>query len=89
MTSVGRIAPAALFVYGTSPEAYRTNMVSLNWRNELHKETLRQRVREKAPVEGAYAVVVLNTEDRTLGDVRKDFDERTSHRIGGLCVPRR
>jgi hypothetical protein len=66
LASVGRIAPAALFVYGTSPEAYRTTMVSLTWRNELHKETLRQRVREKALVEGAYGVVVLNTEDRTL-----------------------
>jgi hypothetical protein len=66
LASLGRIAPAALFVYGTSPEAHRTAMVSLAWHNELHKETVRRRIREKALVEGAYAVVVLNTGDRTL-----------------------
>jgi hypothetical protein len=41
-------------------------MVSLSWRNELQKETVKRRIREKAPIEGAYAVVVLNTKDPTL-----------------------
>jgi len=66
LASFGRIAAAALFVYDTSPEAHRTTMISLTWRNELHKEAVRQRVREKALMESAYAVVVVNTEGRTL-----------------------
>jgi hypothetical protein len=68
LASAGKITPAALFVYGsdTAPETNRTTTVSLSWRNELQKELLRQRIREKALVEGAYAVVVLNVKDRAL-----------------------
>jgi hypothetical protein len=66
--SAGKITPAALFVYGSiaDPEATRTTTVSLYWRNELQKEAVRRRIREKALLEGACAVVVLNTEDRVL-----------------------
>ena len=41
-------------------------MVSLYWRSELQKETVRRRIREKALTEGACAVVVLTIKDRTL-----------------------
>ena len=66
--STGKITPVALFVYGsiTDPEACRTTTVSLHWRNELQKEAVRNRIREKALLEGACAVVVLNPEDRVL-----------------------
>ncbi len=68
LASTGRITPAALFLYGsdTSPETTRTTMVSLSWRNDLQKETVRRRIREKALAEGAYAVLVMSTKDRTL-----------------------
>ena len=68
LASTGKILPAALFVYGsdTAPEANRTTAVSLSWHDELQKETVRQRIREKAWVEGAHAVVVLNVKDRAL-----------------------
>jgi len=66
--STGKITPAALFVYGSiaDPEATRITTVSLYWRNELQKEAVRNRIREKALLEGACAVVVLNPEDRVL-----------------------
>ncbi len=68
LASAGKITPSVLFVYAsdTAPETNRTTIVSLSWRNELQKETVRQRIREKALMEGACAVVVLNTKDRAL-----------------------
>jgi hypothetical protein len=68
LASTGRITSAALFIYGsdTLPETNRATMVSLFWRNELQKETVKRRIREKALMEGACAVVVLDIDDRTL-----------------------
>ena len=68
VSSSGRITPAALFVYGalTDPEANRTTTVSLHWRDEFQKEAVRRRIRDKALLEGACAVVVLNPHDHVL-----------------------
>ncbi len=62
VVSTGAVSPAAIFVYQSeagAPEVATTKTVSLAWRDELQKEALTRRIREKALAENASAVVVL------------------------------
>ena len=62
VASTGKVRPTAIFVYeneaGTS-EASTTKTVILDWRDELQKEALIRRIREKALTERASAVLTL------------------------------
>lgn len=58
----GNIEPTALFLYGkdlADLNENTTKVVSINWKNELHKEIIRTRIREKAEFENASAVVLF------------------------------
>ena len=61
----GRVAPMAVFAYksrqghGDGDGADEFKSVSLVWRTELQKETLKRRITEKASAERASAVVVV------------------------------
>jgi hypothetical protein len=62
VASTGKIGPTAIFVYedeARNPEASTTKTVSLLWNDELHKEALIRRIREKALMEHASAVLTL------------------------------
>jgi len=66
VASTGKVRPTAIFVYENeagTPEARTTKMVSLIWNGEMQKEALIQRIREKAIVEKASAVLMLTEED--------------------------
>lgn len=62
VASTGKVRPTAIFVYeneaGTS-EASTTKTIILDWRDELQKEALIRRIREKALAERASAVLTL------------------------------
>jgi hypothetical protein len=69
--SQGKVAPMAVFAYRGEPghgeggDADEFKSVSLIWRTELQKETIKRRIKEKAAAECASAVVILtraNTE---------------------------
>ena len=63
--SHGKAAAMAVFAYKSEPgqgegdgaDEFKT--VSLAWRTELQRETIKRRIREKAAAEGASAVVIL------------------------------
>lgn len=60
----GRVAPIAVFAYKGEPGHPEGNgdefkSVSLVWRTEFQKETIKRRIKEKASAERASAVVVL------------------------------
>lgn len=60
----GTVAPMAVFAYKGEPGQQEGTTdefksVSLLWRTELQKETIKRRIREKASAERASAVVVL------------------------------
>jgi hypothetical protein len=62
--AAGTIGPTALFVYGENLKDEElsksaTKSVSISWKDESHKEAMRKRIREKAELEGASAVVLL------------------------------
>ena len=62
--SQGKVAPMAVFAYKGEPGRQGGNGeefkgVSLVWRTELQKETIKRRIKEKASAERASAVVVL------------------------------
>jgi len=62
--SQGTVAPMAVFAYKGEPGHQEGNgdefkSVSLVWRTELQKETIKRRIKEKASAERASAVVVL------------------------------
>jgi len=62
--SQGTVAPMAVFAYRGEPGHREGNgdefkSVSLVWRTELQKETIKRRIKEKASAERASAVVVL------------------------------
>ena len=62
IASTGTVRPAAMFVYESEPgklNASTTKIVSLIWRGEYQKETVIRRVREKAHMEHAAAVLIL------------------------------
>ena len=66
VASTGKIRPTAIFVYENeagTPEASTTKMVSLIWNGEIQKEALIQRIREKAYMEKASAVLLLAEAD--------------------------
>ncbi len=66
MASAGKVGPTAIFVYedeAGTPEAGTTKIVSLTWNSETQKETLVQRIREKALLEKASAVLMLAETD--------------------------
>ena len=62
VASTGKVRPTAIFVYeneaGTS-EPSTTKTVILDWRDELRREALIRKIREKALAEGASAVLTL------------------------------
>ncbi len=65
LSGQGKVTPMAVFAYRGDPahgegggvEEFKS--VSLVWRTELQKETIRKRIKEKAAAERASAVVVL------------------------------
>jgi hypothetical protein len=62
--SHGAVTPMAVFAYKGEPGQREGNgdefkSVSLAWRTELQKETIKRRIKEKAAAERASAVVVL------------------------------
>ena len=61
--TTGRIGTMALFVYGKDPEGRLnengTQVVSLSFKDEFHKETVRRKIYEKVVAEDASAVVLL------------------------------
>ena len=62
--SQGRAVPIAVFAYKGEPghaegDGNEFKSVSLVWRTELQKETIKKRIKEKAFAERASAVVVL------------------------------
>ena len=59
LASVGKIKPMAFFVYKDNT----MKGVSLSFSDELHKESLIQRIREKARDENACAVITLTEEN--------------------------
>ena len=62
LNATGRIDPTALFVYGnnvTDAEESATTVVSIAWKNEFHKEAVRTRLREKAKMENAFALILI------------------------------
>ena len=59
LASEGKIRPMAFFVY----EDGSMKTVSLSFKDELHKELLKTRIREKALAESAIAVIILNEMD--------------------------
>jgi hypothetical protein len=62
LRTTGRIGATALFVYGRAPEGSlneNTTHVSLNYKDEFHKEAVRRKIHEKAVAENASAVVLL------------------------------
>ncbi len=62
LNATGRIDPTALLVYGKNfkdAEESTTRVVSIAWKNELHKEVVRTRLREKTEQENVSAVVLL------------------------------
>jgi hypothetical protein len=62
VASTGKVGPRAIFVYeneALTTEAGPTKTVSLFWNDELHKEILISRIREKALMEHASAVLTL------------------------------
>ena len=63
----GKILPMAVFAYrgGRGPERRpdEFKVVSLVWRTQLQKETVKRRIKEKALAERASAVVVLSKVD--------------------------
>ena len=66
VASSGKVRPTAIFVYeheAGTPEASTTKIVSLIWNGDIQKEALIKRIREKALLEKASAVVMLNEAD--------------------------
>ena len=62
VAATGKAGPTAIFVYeneARNPEASTTKTVSLLWNDELQKEALIRRIREKALMEHASAVLTL------------------------------
>lgn len=62
LESTGKVGPRAIFVYDNEAgnlEAGTTKTVALVWRNELQKEALIRRIREKAMREQASAVLTV------------------------------
>jgi hypothetical protein len=61
--TTGRIGTMALFVYGKDPEGRLkendTQLVSLSFKDEFHKETVRRKIHEKVVAEGASAIVLV------------------------------
>jgi hypothetical protein len=60
----GRVAPMAVFAYKGEPghtegDGGEFKSVSLVWRTEFQKETIKKRIKEKASAESASAVVIL------------------------------
>ncbi len=62
VASTGKVRPAAMFVYESEPgnlQGSSTKIVSLVWRGEHQKEAMIRRVREKAYMEHATAVLIV------------------------------
>jgi hypothetical protein len=80
VASTGKIRPTAIFVYENdagTPEASTTKVVSLIWNGEIQKEALIQRIREKALLEKASAVLLL---------AEADPEQRSSPRRQGVLM---
>jgi hypothetical protein len=66
VASAGKVSPTAIFVYENeagTPEASTMKIVSLIWNGEIQKEALIKRIREKAFMEKASAVLMLTEAD--------------------------
>jgi hypothetical protein len=61
----GRITPKAVFVYDQASHASRSRIVTvtLSIRSEQQRDALKKRVRDKAAVENARAVVIVHDTD--------------------------
>jgi hypothetical protein len=59
LTSEGKIRPTVFFVHADGT----MKAVSLSFKDELHKELLKTRIREKALAENAIAVIILTEMD--------------------------
>ena len=73
--SQGRVASMAVFAYKGEPGRRESDgdefkSVSLAWRTELQKETIKRRIREKVSAERASAVVVLTRAETEGGGAR-------------------
>ena len=83
LSSTGKINPTAIFVYANGPKDLAadnatTKVVSLLWKDEIRKEALKRKIREKAKSEGALAVVLM-TEAKS-----KRVNDRGSIVISGV-----
>ncbi|HME41692.1 MAG TPA: hypothetical protein VKF36_01285 [Syntrophorhabdales bacterium] len=80
VASTGKIRPTAIFVYendASTPEASTTKVVSLVWNGEIQKEALIRRIKEKALLEKASAVLLL---------AEADPEQRSSPRRQGVLM---
>ncbi len=85
VASTGKTRPLAIFVYENetgNPEVSTAKMVSLAWRDELQKEALIRRIREKASMERAAAVLILS---ETEPESRSSSQRQVSFILSGAA----